>query len=85
MTSPYKEVRQHTDTHTQYFRDIHRHLEDLDNRGQGHNMRVRGLPETVEHSRLNQAVSATSNDLLGLPSDTPIEMERIQRALRPTS
>lgn len=55
----------------------------LDKRGRCHNLRVRGLPESIEPSSLTPTVSAVFNDLLERPHDTPIEMERIHRALRP--
>lgn len=71
------------DTHTLQLRDLQRHVEDLDNRGRRHNLRVRGLPESVENDQILPAVSDLFNHLLDQPRHTPIAMERIHRALRP--
>lgn len=63
--------------------DMHRHMEDLDNRGRRRNLRVRGIPETVEGPQLQAAVWGIFNTLLGRPPDALVEMERCHRALRP--
>lgn len=70
-------------THDVLLRELHRHLEDLDNRGRLHILRVRGLPESVGHNQLAQATIAIFNDLLGRPPESPIEYERLHRALKP--
>lgn len=64
-------------------RDFHRHLEDLDNHCRHHNLWVRGLPETVEHSQLAQATISIFNDDLGRPPESAIEYEHLHRALKP--
>lgn len=46
---------------------MQRHMEDLGNRGRRNNLRVRGVPESIEYHQIQQC----------------IEMERIHRALRP--
>lgn len=71
------------DTHTLQLREIQRHVEDLDNRGRRHNLRIRGMPETVSTDHLSPAVTSLFNDLLNRPPLTQITMERIHRALRP--
>lgn len=71
------------DTHTLQLRDLNRHVEDLDKRGRRHNLRVRGLPESIEADRLMAEVTCFFNNLLDKPPVTPIGMERIHRALRP--
>lgn len=71
------------DTHTLQLRDLNRHIEDLDNRGRRHNLRVRGLPEAIEADRLHIEVTRLFNHLLEKPPTTHIGMERIHRALRP--
>lgn len=45
-------VQQTLDAHTVQLRDLHRHL-DLDNRGHLQNIRIRGLPETIEPGNLS--------------------------------
>lgn len=65
--------------------DLHRHVEDLDNRGQRHNIRVRGIPESVDPGAIQQNICSLFNDLMERPADSPIEMERAHRALRPQS
>lgn len=49
----------------------------------GRNIRVRGLPESIDFSQLSQSVIAIFNDLLGRPPVTPIITERLHRALCP--
>lgn len=63
--------------------EIHTHLEDLDNRGCHHNIRIRGIPEATEQQSLEQTAVGIFNDLLERPADSPVEMERLHRALRP--
>lgn len=72
-----------TSSHTIQLREMQRHLEDLDNRGRRHNLRVRGIPESIEPTQLPQTTSALFNDLLGRPPAVNIDFERIHRALRP--
>lgn len=74
---------QHVDNHTHQMRDMQRHMADLDNRGRRHNLRVRGLPETIEGDQLSPWVTGLFNGLLNRSHQTPIEIERIHRALRP--
>lgn len=71
------------DSHTLQMRDMQRHLEELDNRGRRHNLRVRGLPEAFEGEQISQEVVSLFNGILHRPPQTPIQMERIHRALRP--
>lgn len=52
------------DSHTLQMQDLHRHLEDLDNRGRRNNLGVLVLPETVEKDQLRQAVMAILSNLL---------------------
>lgn len=71
------------DSHTLQMRDMQRHLEDLDNRGRRHNLRIRGLPESFDGEQVPHSVVAIFNNILQRPPHTPIEMERLHRALRP--
>lgn len=59
--------------HAQHLIDMHCHMEDLDNRGCRQNLRVRGIPESVEGLRLQPVVWAIFNILLDRPLDAPIE------------
>lgn len=77
------QVQQVTESHAIHMRELHHHLEDLDNGGRPHNLRVKGIPENIEPKRLAQATKALFNDLLERSQDAPIEMERIHRVLRP--
>lgn len=63
--------------------DLHRQVEDLDNRGRRHNVRVRGVPEGIDTPALLQAICSIFNNLLDCLVDTPIVMERLHLALRP--
>lgn len=71
------------DTHTMQLRETQRRIEDLDNRGRRHNLRIRGLPEAIDAEQLTPAVTDLFNGLIDRPPQTKIEMERIHRALRP--
>lgn len=78
-----RKVNHTVDTHTLQLRDLQRHVEDLDNRGRRHNLRVRGLPKSVAPDRVRATVTELFNQLLDQPRQKPIAMERIHRALRP--
>lgn len=71
------------DSHNRQLGDMQRHVEELDNRGRHHNLRIRGLPESVENENLPQTVSDVFNDILDNPACSVLSMERIHRALRP--
>lgn len=58
-------------------------MEDPDNRGRRHNIRVRGVPEVIEPAAIPQAICSIFNDLLGRSADSPFKMQRAHRALRP--
>lgn len=78
-----KIIHHTVDRHTMQLRDLQRHVEDLDNRGRRHNLRVRGIPEAVEQDRIIPVVTGLFNHLLDRPATKEIAMERIHRALRP--
>lgn len=65
----------HSDAQLSHFLDIQRHIEDLDNRGRRHNIRVRGIPESVESEAIQPVLSTIFKDLLNRPHDSPTEME----------
>lgn len=71
------------DTHTLQLRDMQSHMEDLYNRGRCHNLRIIGLPKSIEGEQIPPAIIGLFNGLLNRPPQTPIEMERIHQALRP--
>lgn len=72
------------DAHTLQLRHMNRRLEDMDNRGRRHNLRVRGLPESIEGEQIPQAMTSLFNNVLNRPPQTPsIAMDKIHRALRP--
>lgn len=61
------QVQQVTESHAIHLRELQQHLEDLDNRGRRHNLKVRGLPENIEPNRLTQTTLALFNDILERP------------------
>lgn len=78
-----KRVAHKLDSHTLQLRDIQRHVVELDNRGRRHNLRIRGLLESIETDQIAPAVTGIFNGLLDKPPDAQIDMERIHRAFRP--
>lgn len=72
-------MHQVTDTHTLQLRDFNRHMEGLDNYSRCHNLRVWGLPETIDADQ--STVLGLFNGLLDRPPTTPIGLECIHRAL----
>lgn len=44
-----------TDSHLAHLIEMNRQLEDLDNSGRRHNIRVRGIPESVEQGNISSA------------------------------
>lgn len=77
------QVQQITESHAVHLREINRHMEDLDNCGRRRKLRVRSLPEAIDHSQLTRSVIALFNDLLERPPDTNIALECIHRVLHP--
>lgn len=71
-------VNESIDSYTLQMQDMQYHLEDLDNRGRRYNLRIRGLPESIEGEQISQSVVSLFNGLLHQPPQTPIAMERIQ-------
>lgn len=72
-----------TTTHSQHMIDMNRQIEDLDNRRRRHNIRVRGIPESITPEQIRPALSSIFNGLLDRPKASPIEYDRAHRALRP--
>lgn len=61
---------------------MNRHLEDLDNHGHRCNIRVRGIPETVDSDQMIPALQKVFNSLLERQEYTAIDFVRAHRALR---
>lgn len=80
-----RQVQRAYDSQLPHMFELHRQVEDLDNRGCRHNISVRGVPESIETPALPQAICSIFNHLLGRPADSPIKMERLHRALRPSA
>lgn len=78
-----RQVQKTHDLQLPHMFNLHSQVEDLDNRGHRHNIRLRGVPEGVEATELQQTVCSIFNNLLDRPADSPIEMEHINHALRP--
>uniref|UniRef100_A0A8C5LWR2 Uncharacterized protein n=1 Tax=Leptobrachium leishanense TaxID=445787 RepID=A0A8C5LWR2_9ANUR len=71
-------------THTRdEFSDLQRRVDDLDNRGRRHNIRVRGLAETDDPEDLRTTLRELFNLILNRDTDAPVPMDRGHRALRP--
>lgn len=69
--------------HSQHLIDLNRQIEDLDNRGRRHNIRVRGVPESVTPEQVGPTLTAIFNSLIDRPEQSSIEFDRAHRALRP--
>lgn len=71
--------------HTLQIQQLMYHQDDQENRARRNNIRIRGLPESVETKDLAPAVIAMFNELLQKDKDAPLELDRIHRALGPKS
>lgn len=69
--------------HTLQIQQLIYHQDDQENRARRNNIRIRGLPESVENTDLSPAVIAIFNDLLHKEKEAPIELDRVHRALGP--
>lgn len=69
-------------SHFSHLIEINRHLEDLDNRGRRNNIRVKGIPESVDTAQIIPALQRVFNSLLERQEDIEIEFVRAHRALR---
>uniref|UniRef100_A0A8C5M280 L1 transposable element RRM domain-containing protein n=1 Tax=Leptobrachium leishanense TaxID=445787 RepID=A0A8C5M280_9ANUR len=64
--------------------NLHRHLDDIDNRGRRNNIRIKGYPESDESpENLVELLRHLFNDLLHRPEDAKIKFDRAHRALKP--
>lgn len=66
-------------SHTVLLQQLMYQQDDIENRNRQNNIRIRGIPETVEHKDLAGAVAAIFNQLLQQPKDAPIELDRNYR------
>lgn len=62
-TSVLRRSCQVLDTHTLQLRDLNRHMEDLDNRGRRHNLRIHDLPESIDATHLRAEVTSLFNTI----------------------
>lgn len=69
---PIHRLEKVTTSQSLHFIEMNRHLEDLDNRGRRNNIRVRGIPESVETEQIAPALQRVFNSLLERPEDTEI-------------
>ncbi|KAG8451976.1 hypothetical protein GDO86_003963 [Hymenochirus boettgeri] len=69
--------------HSRAIRDLFRQMEDLENRGRRNNIRIRGLPETVQDGALLESVTSLFHTILESDPSQIIELDRIHRSLRP--
>uniref|UniRef100_A0A8C5QZU8 Uncharacterized protein n=1 Tax=Leptobrachium leishanense TaxID=445787 RepID=A0A8C5QZU8_9ANUR len=65
------------------FGELQRRVDDLDNRGRRHNIRVRGMAETEGLEDLRTTLSEAFCMVLGRSQSELIPMDRVNRALRP--
>lgn len=66
-------------SHTVLLQQLMYHQDDIENRNRRNNIRIRGIPETIEHKDLTKAVTVIFNQLLQQPKDTHIELNRVHR------
>lgn len=76
-----QQVQRVTSVYAQHLIDMNRHLEDMNNRGRRPNLM--GNPESVKGPQLQSVLWQILNTFLGRPPDTPMEIEKCHRALRP--
>ena len=69
--------------HTAQIQQLMLSQDDQENRARRNNIRVRGLPETVESKDLASVVIAIFNGLLQKDKEAIIELDRVHRALGP--
>lgn len=55
----------------------------MENHNRQNNIRIRDIPETVEHKDLAGAVTAIFNQLFQQPKDAPIELNKVHRTSGP--
>ncbi|KAM4034741.1 LOW QUALITY PROTEIN: uncharacterized protein ACNLHF_021427 [Anomaloglossus baeobatrachus] len=76
-------LQSQTSSQAEVIRELPRHIEDLDNRGRRHNIRVRGVLEAQAKEDVTTILQTIFNSLLQRPPDNPIPIDRAHRALRP--
>lgn len=61
------------------------HLDDLENRSRRNNLRLKGIPESVPDKEIPLLLTQIFNELLGLPEDNDVGLQRAHRVYRPRS
>lgn len=69
--------------HDRYLSYIINITDNLENRSRRNNIRVRGLPETVNVENLRKTLQNIFNSLLERPGETEIEIDRVHRIQGP--
>lgn len=64
MQMLYVKYKQTSDNQLSYIIEMHRHIEDLDNRGILHNIRVGGVLENIDQPNLEHSIATIFNKLL---------------------
>ncbi|OCT74252.1 hypothetical protein XELAEV_18033211mg [Xenopus laevis] len=67
--------------HHRFIYLLRKHMEDLDNRGRRNNLRIRGIPDSITAADLGDMVRAIFNSILGKEPSSPLELDRVHRAL----
>ncbi|OCT78735.1 hypothetical protein XELAEV_18029824mg, partial [Xenopus laevis] len=63
--------------------ELHRHVEDLQNRSRRNNIRVRGVPETVQKDAILPTLLQIFNGILEREAHTVIPIDRAHRVYKP--
>lgn len=59
------------------------HIDDIENRNQRNNIRIRGLPESVQNKDLDSTLQRIFATILDSPPSESIELDRAHRSLGP--
>ena len=70
-------------SHTVMLQQLAYQQDDIENRNRRNNIRIRGIPESVDAKALPAAETAIFNQLLQRPKDDPIELDRVHRTSGP--
>lgn len=63
--------------------DLRLHIDDLENRSRRNNLRIKGMPESVEDKDIHTALNSIFSELIGKEDSQNLGIERAHRVYRP--
>uniref|UniRef100_A0A803J6A6 L1 transposable element RRM domain-containing protein n=1 Tax=Xenopus tropicalis TaxID=8364 RepID=A0A803J6A6_XENTR len=83
LTANQKAIYTHIQQQDRLILELQRQTEDQENRSRRNNIRVRGIPETVQNEEIHAVLLQIFNSILKKEPDSEIKIERAHRVQKP--